>query len=49
LTYNIYISLSGAKTKWCAAAVPSPKGRTIVIDESGKVAYDKTCYDGAVQ
>lgn len=49
ITYSIDIQVGGGRTRWCAGAIPNPKGRTIAIDETGKVQMDKTCYDGVVQ
>lgn len=49
MSYSFDIQVSGARTKWCAAAIPSTKGRTIAIDETGTVMYGRTCYDGLVQ
>ncbi|MDI1243101.1 MAG: hypothetical protein PSX80_14395 [bacterium] len=50
LTYSIEISVSGARTKWCAAAIPSSNlGRTIAVDETGTIHRDRTCYGGVVQ
>jgi type II secretory pathway pseudopilin PulG len=49
VTYSIEISVAGGRQRWCAVAVPTPSGRTITIDETGKIRTDATCYDGIVQ
>jgi type II secretory pathway pseudopilin PulG len=50
LTYTVQVTVSGSRTKWCAAAIPSrTSGRWIAIDETGAVMFGRSCVDGSVQ
>ena len=49
VTYSFDITLSGGRTSYCVTAIPTPKGRYIAIDESGKIHMDRTCQAGSIR